>query len=205
MSQSDLSLETHTHPPNLRHWRAERRRELIARRLALDSKARRALSIAISRELDHALLSCESPIVSAYWPFRGEPNLMAWLAKLHSRCVRVALPVVVAKGQPLEFREWHPGAPLQAGIWNIPIPVSQSILEPSVVIAPLVGFDREGYRLGYGGGFFDRTLASLSRKPLVIGVGHDCLEMSTIHPQAHDVPMDLIVTGNGSPRDHRKA
>ena len=114
--------------------------------------------------------------------------------------VRVALPVVVGKGQPLQFRTWHLAARLERGMWNIPFPADGPIVVPSVVIAPLVGFDGDGYRLGYGGGYFDRTLAALDPKPLVVGVGHPMSELSTIYPQWHDIRMAWIVTGNSAPR-----
>jgi 5,10-methenyltetrahydrofolate synthetase len=81
------------------------------------------------------------------------------------------------------------------GLWNIPYPADGDIVLPHIVIAPLVGFDRQSYRLGYGGGFFDRTLAALSPKPFVIGVGYQSAELQTIFPQPHDIPMDALAIG----------
>jgi 5,10-methenyltetrahydrofolate synthetase len=92
---------------------------------------------------------------------------------MHGRCergTRIALPVALAHGQPLTFREWRPGARLAHGLWKIPYPAEGAQVAPTVVLAPVVGFDRQGYRLGYGGGFFDRTLAVLRPRPLVIGL-----------------------------------
>jgi 5-formyltetrahydrofolate cyclo-ligase len=83
------------------------------------------------------------------------------------------------------------------GVWNIPIPAEGQAVDPDVLIAPLVGFDSAKYRLGYGGGFYDRTIASRPTKPLVIGVGFAFARLATIYPQAHDVPMDIIVTEEG--------
>jgi 5,10-methenyltetrahydrofolate synthetase len=80
------------------------------------------------------------------------------------------------------------------------VPEKREIVTPSVVLAPVVGFDRDCYRLGYGGGYFDRTLAALSQKPLAIGVGFELQELETIYPQSFDVPMDLIVTETGARR-----
>ena len=111
--------------------------------------------------------------------------------------------MVVAKRTPLIFRSWHPGARLERGVWNIPYPADGALVTPGVVIAPLVGFDPQGYRLGYGGGFFDRTLASLSPRPLAIGVGHPLGALATIYPLPHDIPMDWIVTGDGAPLGRR--
>ncbi len=106
--------------------------------------------------------------------------------------------MVVEKGQPLIFREWVPGARLTRGVWNIPIPADGAEVIPTVLISPFVGFDPQRYRLGYGGGFFDRTLAALKTPRTVIGVGHPSGALPTIHPQAHDIPMDIIVTGQVS-------
>ena len=110
-----------------------------------------------------------------------------------SKGVRVALPVVVAKGQPLVFREWHPEARLERGAWNIPYPAGGATVSPTVVVAPLVGFDPAGYWLSYGGGFFDRTLAALDPRPLAIGVGHPIGALASIYPQPHNIRMDIIV------------
>ena len=82
-------------------------------------------------------------------------------------------------------------------MWGIPIPEKREITLPQAVLAPLVGFDRECYRLGYGGGYFDRTLAALQPRPLAIGVGFELSQLETIHPQDFDIPMDLIVTEAG--------
>jgi 5,10-methenyltetrahydrofolate synthetase len=82
------------------------------------------------------------------------------------------------------------------GLWKIPYPAAGPDVVPTTVLAPLVGFDSKCYRLGYGGGFFDRTLAVMRRKPVVIGLGYPQLHISTIFPQRHDIPMNWIVTGS---------
>ncbi|MBV8783494.1 MAG: 5-formyltetrahydrofolate cyclo-ligase, partial [Gammaproteobacteria bacterium] len=97
--------------------------------------------------------------------------------------------------QPLTFREWWPGARMARGLWNIPHPAEGAEVLPTVVLAPLVGFDPACYRLGYGGGFFDRTLAALVHRPQVIGLGYPQLRIPTIYPQWHDIPMNRILTG----------
>jgi 5,10-methenyltetrahydrofolate synthetase len=83
---------------------------------------------------------------------------------------------------------------MQSGFWNIPMPKQRDLLAPDVVIAPLVGFDRAGYRLGYGGGYFDRTLAAASPRPFAVGLGYADSALETIYPQTHDIRMNLIVT-----------
>ncbi|MGH7006609.1 MAG: 5-formyltetrahydrofolate cyclo-ligase, partial [Alphaproteobacteria bacterium] len=106
----------------------------------------------------------------------------------------IALPVVIRKDWPLEYRKWTLETAMERGLWNIPVPSHGPCLQPSVVIAPLVGFDDAGYRLGYGGGFFDRTLAAMPARPRTIGVGYGGSRLPSIYPQPHDVRMDLIVT-----------
>lgn len=180
-------------------WRKAERERLIAGRLALSVAEREDHARRVARDLDDLAPRCPGAIVSLYWPFRGEPNLRPWM---HAACragLRVALPVVVAKAQPLLFREWTPEGRLERGVWNIPFPADGAIVQPTIVIAPLVGFDAACYRLGYGGGFFDRTLATMLAKPLVIGVGHPSQKIATIFPQPHDIAMDWIVTGDAAP------
>jgi len=176
-------------------WRKAERERLIAARLALPAAYRAAETLAMTRQLEPLLASRPGAIVGAYWPIRAEPDLRAWLHALHGRGVRIALPAALTLGRPLVFREWRPGAPLERGLWNIPWPADGAVVVPGVVIAPLVGFDRDCYRLGYGGGFFDRTLAALEPRPLAIGVGYAAAALPTIYPQPHDIPMDAIVTG----------
>jgi 5-formyltetrahydrofolate cyclo-ligase len=136
-------------------------------------------------------------LVGFYWPFRGEIGPHPLIRRLVERGARAALPVVVEKGQPLEFWAWHPGAPLRRGVWDIPIPAERQVVRPTALLVPLVGFDRCGYRLGYGGGYYDRTLAAMDPKPLTIGIGYELGRLETIHPQPHDRPMDAVMTEAG--------
>jgi 5,10-methenyltetrahydrofolate synthetase len=181
-------------------WRKVHRERLVAARLALSAEERTQHAQRIARDLDGIVTLTSSTIVSVYWPFRGEPDLRSWMTATCEKGAQVALPVVVGKGQPLQFRAWHPAARLERGVWNIPLPADGPIVVPTIVIAPLVGFDGDGYRLGYGGGFFDRTLAALDPKPMSIGVGHPLGALKTIYPQWHDIRRDCIVTGDSAPR-----
>ena len=185
-------------------WRKAERSRLIGARLALPAEYRAAQVRAITEALDGLLPSDPGGIISVYWPIRAEADLRPWMLEKWQQGVRIALPVAVAPRQPLVFREWRPGAALARGLWNIPYPAHGAELVPSVMLAPLVGFDAACYRLGYGGGFFDRTLAAMSSKPLVIGVGYPDVLIRTIFPQPHDVPMDWIVTGSTPPVDRSR-
>lgn len=175
-------------------WRKAERRRLIAERLAMNGAERRAHAATIAGRLDALIGDVAGRTVSAYWPFRGEPDLRAWMESVAERGGRCALPVVVEKGAPLVFRTWRKGEELASGVWNIPVPAGGAEVVPDVVIAPVVGFDRGAWRLGYGGGFFDRTLASLPARPLAIGVGYAMQEIDTIYPQPHDIPMTVVAT-----------
>jgi len=190
----DLTPSAEQRRADVMRGRKGERARLIAARLALPEQEREAATARITDGLDALVGTVEGTVVSAYWPFRAEPDLRPWLRGIIARGGRCALPVVVEKGRPLEFRLWRPGDRLVQGVWNIPIPADGAPVIPDIVIAPVVGFDRSGFRLGYGGGYFDRTLAALSPRPRAIGIGYALAEIATIYPQPHDVPMAAIVT-----------
>ncbi|MEZ2126602.1 MULTISPECIES: 5-formyltetrahydrofolate cyclo-ligase [unclassified Sinorhizobium] len=175
-------------------WRKSERSRLISQRQAVGSQQRSKWDIDIAHALQGVLGDVRGAVISAYWPFRGEPDLRPLLGDVIAEGARVALPVVTEKKKPLTFRLWKPGDRLERGVWNIPYPAEGEIIRPNVVLAPVVGFDRAAYRLGYGGGFFDRTLAELGCSVRAIGIGYSQAELPTIHPQPHDIPMSLIVT-----------
>jgi 5-formyltetrahydrofolate cyclo-ligase len=179
-------------------WRKAERARLIAERLAIPSRARRDFGERIARWLAEAIGDPAGLTVSTYAPFRGEPGLASLVASVIAGGGRHALPVVIERGQPLVFRLWAPGEPLERGVWNIPQPPAHAAaVLPDVVIAPVVGFDRQGFRLGYGGGFYDRTLAAMPKRPRVFGIGYSQAALPTIYPQPHDVRMTSIVTEDG--------
>ena len=179
---------------DVRRWRKAERERLIAARLAVSADARAAMSARIAEGLDALIGDIAGRLVSLYWPFRGEPDLRGWMALVNARGGRTALPVVIEKGQPLVFRAYKPGDRLEKGVWNIPIPAEGEPVLPDIVISPIVGIDPGNYRLGYGGGFFDRTLAAMPFRPFVIGVGYELQRIPTIYPQPHDIPMSEVVT-----------
>jgi 5-formyltetrahydrofolate cyclo-ligase len=186
-------------PDAVKLWRRGERERLIALRQALPADERRRRGELIDAALRQVIVEIGG-ILGVYWPFRAEfdPRPLVDWAVASGR--GLALPVVVDKKGPLEYRAWRPGEPLVDGVWNIPVPEKRELVTPSVVLAPLVGFDGASYRLGYGGGYFDRTLAALSPRALAIGVGFAMQELETIHPQHFDVPMDVIVTETGTRR-----
>jgi 5-formyltetrahydrofolate cyclo-ligase len=181
----------------IRRWRRKQRGSLIARRQAIPQDERRRLQPLVVELVEQRFPDLANALVGFYWPIRGEIGLHGLVRRLVEQGARAALPVVVDKGQPLEFRAWRPGAPLERGVWNIPVPATREVVRPTALLVPLVGFDAKGYRLGYGGGYYDRTLAAMSPKPLAIGIGYELGRLLTIHPQPHDIPMDAIVTEAG--------
>lgn len=192
-----FNMRNSTEQADVNRWRDVQRQRLIGFRQGLPVAERDRLALNIIDEIKQRVDPGKDHCISVYWPYRGEPNLHELMSSSHSNGARMALPVVINKQSPLVFRQWTPGCELERGVLKIPIPTNGAELIPNVVIAPLVGFDRQCYRLGYGGGYFDRTLAAMSPRPFIIGIGHRGLELETIYPQAHDIPMDIIITGKG--------
>ena len=179
--------------PDVNAWRKTARAKLIGARIAVPAPVRVGWTEALATGLREALATAPAPI-SFYWPFKAEPDLRPLMRELDAQGIAVALPVAVRLGEAMTFRPWQRGAPMERGLWDIPIPATREEIVPRTVIAPLVGFDGRNYRLGYGGGFFDHTLAKLGPAAQPIGVGFSLFRLETIHPQAHDVAMTLIVT-----------
>ncbi|TCO69188.1 5-formyltetrahydrofolate cyclo-ligase [Rhodovulum euryhalinum] len=183
-------------------WRRAERARLRARRQAMSVAAHQRASHALAGHLRDFLSSrpggAKGRVVSGYWPIKGEPDLRPVLAELHDAGVMVALPVVEVRAAPLVFRRWSPATRMVLGDWNIPVPPPDAgTLTPDITLAPVMGWDSAGYRLGYGGGYFDRTLAALSPRPVSIGVGFQSAQLATIYPQPHDIPLDVILTEAG--------
>ncbi len=178
----------------LRAWRRSERQRLLALRATAPPVERRLWGTQIEAKLRTLLLERPVGMLGVYWPFQAEFDPRGLIEWVITQGFAVALPAVVEKKGPLEYRSWRPGGALVDGVWNIPIPEARDVVLPQAVLAPLVGFDRQCYRLGYGGGYFDRTLAAFSTRPLAIGVGYEMSQIETIFPQSFDIPMDVIVT-----------
>lgn len=185
-----------------REFRAAIRRDMIARRTALVPARHAEMSAAIRLHLDTALPALASGITAFCWPVQNEPDLLPLIDALVSHGGRVALPVVVRTGAPLAFREWWPGQPLVPDRYDIPTPTDGEFLSPQTLLLPVNAFDAACFRIGYGGGFFDRTLAAATPRPLAIGVGFDFQFVASTRPQAHDLPLDAVVTESGLRQPH---
>ena len=168
------------------------RARLIETRAALVNRER--LEAALQRRVADWLLHADMHAVGFYFPTRGEPDLrqvMAqWLAFDQRRVA--ALPVMA--GKTLEFHAWTVDAPMQAGGFGIPVPAQGRAIQPECLLIPCVGFDDKRFRLGYGGGYYDRTLAALVPYPLAVGISFEATRLESIDPQPHDIKMDVVIT-----------
>ena len=178
-------------------WRKSQRALLVARREAFGEVQRKAWNERITTHLLDGIEVPPRSIVAFCWPYRGEFDPRFAIRRWRESGAIAALPEVAGKGQPLQFRKWWPGAPMRAGVYDIPVPDGTELVLPDLAIVPMNGFDRGGYRLGYGGGFFDRTLAAYERRVIAVGVSYEALRLDTIFPQSHDIPMDFVVTEAG--------
>ncbi len=181
----------------LKRWRAAERARLIGAREAIDRGTLDTLRRRIDAHLERAFPGLAKGVLALCWPIRNEYDARHLARTLRARGALTALPVVIAPHTPLAFREWHPGVTLASGALGIAYPVGSRELVPDHVLLPMNGWDDAGYRLGYGAGYFDRTLASLASKPDIIGVSFELARMPTIHPQPWDIPVDYVVTERG--------
>ena len=170
------------------------RNEAFARRSKAHLNQREAASRALALHLDNLA----GHVVSGYLPIRTEADPLPAMERLVRRN-RLAVPVVVARGQPLLFREWSPNTPLEEGAFGVMVPVSGDVLVPDVLIVPLVAFDDQHHRLGYGGGFYDRTLERLRSRGGVraIGFAYEAQRLEGLPVEQTDQLLDEIVTEAG--------
>jgi 5,10-methenyltetrahydrofolate synthetase len=183
--------------PEIRAWRRTAREKILAARAAIAMPVRQTMANRLIERLRAVLKDRPHPI-SFYWPIKAEPNLRPLMQELDAAGVAVCLPVAVKVGEPLIFRPWRKDSTMMRGLWNIPVPATEEEVAPRTLIAPVVGYDGLGYRLGYGGGFFDRTLAKFGAEAQAIGVGYSMFRLKTIQPRPHDIRMSAILTQTGA-------
>ena len=175
-------------------WRRSQRERLLDQRVKAGHKQRGQWGQIIESQLMHWFDGRPPLTIGFYWPFKGEFDARLLIDELIKAGHSAALPAVVEPRMPLEFRCYKPGEELEPGIWKIPVPKRRDIVKPDVLIVPLVGFDEANFRLGYGGGYYDRTLAQLPAETVTLGVGHSNARLKTIYPQDFDIPMTHICT-----------
>lgn len=183
--------------PVAKSSKKELRRTLFDARLHASRDA--GVSDALSRRVLDMLQRHAPRRVGFYWPLEGEFDargaIAIWLALDAAR--EACLPVVMQRGAPLAFHAWTPDMPMQTGEHRIPVPASARDVMPDLVLVPCVGFDEDGYRLGYGGGYYDRTLAgwrAAGVAPLAIGIAYEACKTAALPREPHDLPLDAIIT-----------
>ena len=181
----------------LKAWRTQLRAELIARRLAANIEDRTRWNSAIDAYIEALLADVAGKTIAYCWPYQAEYDARSLILRFLERGAEAALPVVVAPRQPMVFRQWTSETKMLAGVYDIPFPIDSPEVVPDIALIALAGFDDVGYRLGYGAGFFDRTLAAIEPRPITIGVGFELARVPTIYPQWHDIPLDYVVTELG--------
>jgi 5,10-methenyltetrahydrofolate synthetase len=184
-------------PAELPAWRKSERARLLRERQALGKDLLAEWRMRIDSHIQRAFPDLVHGIVAFCWPYKNEYDARHLIAALRRRGATAALPVVVAPKTPLIFREWHPGVKLVEGPLGILYPEASPEVHPDHVLLPMLGWDAQGYRLGYGGGFFDRTLAAFEKRPRVIGASYEPAYLQTIYPQPYDIPVDFVVTERG--------
>ena len=186
--------------PDIAIQKKRLREAAIAARTALGQAARKRMDDRIAKHLECLLAQLSPRTLGFCWPHRDEPDLRAfvtgWLAADTRR--RAALPVVQRQSGDMLFRHWHVGSEMRKDRYGIPYPAAGEILLPDALLVPLNAFDAAGFRIGYGGGYFDRTLAALEPRPVAIGIGYECGRAGSALPEPHDRPMQWLVTEEGS-------
>ena len=184
--------------PELAAWRKGQRETLLQARQGVPAAQRAAWSASINDWLDAGLGPLRGDVVLGLcWPFKAEFDARHFAARIRRCGVQTALPVVRGAGLGLAFRAWSPGTAMERGAYGIPYPRASAVLRPDLLLMPPVGIDAQGFRLGYGGGYFDRTLAAQHPRPLCVAVGFEISRIPSIQPQAHDIGMDALVTERG--------
>jgi len=168
------------------------RKRLLTQRQALDGAERRVLSARIIAAVEARLDACRPDAIGAYWPMRGEVDVRPLMHRAHERGVTVALPQVVEPGLPLRFVRWTPQTSLHEDRRGALVTGAVEEVMPALLLVPCVGFDARRYRLGYGGGFYDRTLAA--RPVRSWGLAYECNRIAAFEVQAHDLALDAIIT-----------
>lgn len=151
------------------------------------------------------LLGRPDTVIGAYWPIKGEfdplPALHRWKEDgelmEHAKRRKIGLPVVDKVSKTMQFHTWYPGCPMEEDAYGIPKPKDTEVIVPSLLFVACVGYGRSGFRVGYGGGFYDRTLAALSPRPFTVGLGFEAGFLPDLEPEPHDVPLDAMLNDRG--------
>ena len=173
--------------------KAALRKHLKSQRAALDGDDKRDADRRIGEQVLDWWRRTRPPLLAVYWPLAGEPDLHDMYRSLALEGAALALPVVLERHAPLAFAAWAPGEAMGKDLTGIAVPADLRFVDrPPALLVPCLGFNEQGYRLGYGGGFYDRTLAGGIR-PATLGVAYAC-QAAQFEVDVHDLPLDLVVT-----------
>jgi 5-formyltetrahydrofolate cyclo-ligase len=179
--------------PDTTHFKTALRRQLLADRHAIAAEVRRAWDSAIGERVLAWWRANPAPTLGVYWPIRGEPDLRQTYDELARIGAQLALPMVEGRDAPLRFAAWQPGDVLVKDAHGVPVPQrAGAAVHPDALLVPCVGFSDEFVRLGYGGGYYDRTLA-VSPRPLAVGIAY-AASRTTFAGEPHDIPLDEVIT-----------
>ncbi len=181
----------------MKTWRQNQRQRLLEDRAALSAEQHQQIAQTCLRHVAAYLSDCQPGVLGIYWPIKGELDCRLLAESLISAGWILSVPVINNETRKLEFARWQPDTAMVSGTWNIPVPARPEWLNPDRFLVPLVGFDKANYRLGYGGGYYDRTLAECEDIIETIGVGMEMGRFETIHPHERDIPMHRIITEAG--------
>ena len=177
--------------------RALLRRNGIAAREGLSAEQHARLSARIEAELTRLLVAQVPGVLGFCWPIRAEFDARPLVSRLLGHGWKACLPVLVGVGEAMSFRAWQPDAPMALDRYGIHYPAAGESLRPDILLMPVNAFDGQGYRIGYGGGYFDRTLAAMNPRPLAVGLGFEVARVDSILPQPHDIRLDAMITESG--------
>ncbi|MEO6015578.1 MAG: 5-formyltetrahydrofolate cyclo-ligase [Devosia sp.] len=185
--------------PRIEEAKAALRLKARSARAAVLNSTRSDSAKAVAEHFFKAVTMKPTDIVAGYWRIKDEMDIQPILIRLMDSFQPVCLPVVLGDEMPLELRLWEQGAPLyEAGFGTLAPSELAPQVEPDVILMPLLGFDKRGTRLGYGGGYYDRTLEKLGKRPRLVGIAYAAQELEDIPRESHDVPLDVIVTESGA-------
>lgn len=176
------------------NWRKQQRTQLLTARSALTPVQRAEIAQGCLVKIKDLLAQYPPGSLGIYWPIKGELDLRPLAETLLADGWTLSVPVINNQTQQLDFAHWHPAMAMKKGTWNIPVPINPYFVKPQRLLVPLLGFDQANYRLGYGGGYYDRTLAAWTDQPQTIGVGMEIGRLKSIFPEQHDIAMDVIIT-----------
>ena len=185
--------------PKIEEAKAALRLKARATRASILNSIRPDAAKVVADHFFRAVTLKPGEIVAGYWRIKDEMDCQPILIRLMDSLQPVCLPVVIGDEQPLELRLWEQGAPLyEAGFGTLAPSELAPRAEPDIILMPLLGFDKRGTRLGYGGGYYDRTLEQLAKRPRLIGIAFAAQELEDVPRDSHDIPLDMVITEQGA-------